>query len=209
MESKLSWSGAVVAIQPRIRLMRSFDQRDHSYLGYSLRIDGTVDSLSKSYTIGIGKSLQARHGIRAGDLLEGVCSPVGNSDLETVDYYKVSRFQVVKRSETPSNSPPPWVGVPPSLEIYRERGHRRLAAQTYERSCVKCIWGCFMAVEMIIDQWNPSQRKYRRETFCYGPKSCSLYRAGPPRKVPGRKGMSWTEEDWVDEEATRHRSNDD
>jgi hypothetical protein len=24
-----------------------------------------------------------------------------------------------------------------------------------------------MAVEMIIDQWNPSKRRYRTETFCY------------------------------------------
>ena len=65
------------------------------------------------------------------------------------------------------------------------------------------------AVEIIIDQWNPSQRRYRFETFCYGPKSCSLYKAGPTRKVPGRKGMSWEEEDWVDEEATAHRGEDE
>jgi len=56
-----------------------------------------------------------------------------------------------------------------------------------------------MPVEMIIDQWNPSQKRYRFETFCYGPKSCSLYRPGATRKVPGRKGMSYTEEDWIDE----------
>src|SRR5713226_1240988 len=37
-------------------------------------------------------------------------------------------------------------------------------------------------------------------TFCYGPKTCALYRAGAARTVPGRKGMSWREEDWVDEE---------
>jgi hypothetical protein len=66
-----------------------------------------------------------------------------------------------------------------------------------------------MAVQMIIDQWNPSKQKFRQETFCYGPKSCSLYHPGPPRKVPGRKGMSWTEEDWVDEDATSHRSDDE
>jgi hypothetical protein len=29
--------------------------------------------------------------------------------------------------------------------------------------------GCRMPVEMIIDQWNPSRRHYRTETFCYGP----------------------------------------
>ncbi len=32
-----------------------------------------------------------------------------------------------------------------------------------------------------------------------------LYKAGPTRKVPGRQGMSWEEEDWVDEGAVRHR----
>jgi hypothetical protein len=39
---KIAWSGTLVAIQPRIRLLRSFDQRDHAYLGYSLRVDGII-----------------------------------------------------------------------------------------------------------------------------------------------------------------------
>ena len=43
----------------------------------------------------------------------------------------------------------------------------------------------------------------------YGPKSCPIYKAGPTRKVPGRKGMSWEEEDWIDEEATAHRGMDE
>jgi len=55
-----------------------------------------------------------------------------------------------------------------------------------------------MPVEMIIDQWNPSRRRYRTETFCYGPRSCPFYKAGPARTVPGRRpGMIHTEEDWV------------
>jgi len=66
-----------------------------------------------------------------------------------------------------------------------------------------------MAVEMIVDQWNPSQKRYRYEAFCYGPKSCPVYKPGPTRKVPGRKGMSWEEEDWIDEEATAHRGPDE
>jgi hypothetical protein len=60
-------------------------------------------------------------------------------------------------------------------------------------------------VLMIIDQWNPSNRRYRTETFRYGPRSCPLYRSEPVRKVPGRRGMSYTEEYWVDEEASSHR----
>ncbi len=67
------------------------------------------------------------------------------------------------------------------------------------------MWGCWMPVEMIIDQWNPSKRRYRTETFCYGPLFCPFYESGPARKVPGRHGMSYTEEDWVDAEATSHR----
>ena len=27
----------------------------------------------------------------------------------------------------------------------------------------------------------------------------------PPRKVPGRRGMTYTEEGWIDEETTSHR----
>jgi hypothetical protein len=42
--------------------------------------------------------------------------------------------------------------------------------------------------------------RYRTETFCYGPRSCPLYHSGPTRKVPGRRGMTYTEEDQIDEE---------
>ena len=38
------------------------------------------------------------------------------------------------------------------------------------------------------------------------PESCTFYKAGAPRKVPGRKGMTWVEEDGVDEEETTHRA---
>jgi len=40
-------------------------------------------------------------------------------------------------------------------------------------------------------------------------RGCSFYRAGPTRKVPARKGMSYTEENWVNEETTLHRGPDD
>ena len=41
------------------------------------------------------------------------------------------------------------------------------------------------------------------------PLSCALYSAGPTRKVPGRRGMSYEEEGWVDDEVTSHRSPDE
>ena len=51
----------------------------------------------------------------------------------------------------------------------------------------------------------PDRRRYRTETFCYGHLSCSSYKPGPTRKVPGRHDMTYEEEDWVDHDATAHR----
>jgi len=43
---------------------------------------------------------------------------------------------------------PPFLGVPPALEIYPSRGHRRLDARTYESKCAICIWGCRMPLRI-------------------------------------------------------------
>lgn len=209
MTQKTNWQGILISIQPRIRLLRSFDQRSHSYLGYTLRVQGVIDEDDREFTVGIGKAAQMKHQFRAGDVLSGKAEPIADDRLEAVEFYKASGLKLIQRAADAVQLPPPWLGIPPELIVYRERGHRRLAARTYETKCLNCIWGSRMPVEMIIDQWNPSQKRYRFETFCYGPKSCSLYRAGPTRKVPGRKGMSWEEEDWIDEDATAHRALDE
>lgn len=202
---KHEWRGVVLSVQPRIRLTRSFDQRSHSYLGYAMRLAGTTNSDAREFTVAVGAGAQEKHQLRVGDEISGAAMPVEDPRLETADFYKVSGLSAENRAAGGSHEPPPFLGVPPALEVYRARGHRRLATKTYSAKCATCIWGCEMAVEMVIDQWNPSQRRYRREMFCYGPKNCRNYSAGPTRKVSGRKGMSWEEEDWVDEEATAHR----
>ena len=208
-DTKLDWQGTVIGIQPRIRLTRSFDERYHTYLGYILRLQGRIDDQDGEFLIGIGQAAQTKHEIRAGDIVSGRSMPVEETRLETAEYYKAAGLKVIQRSPSVTHDPPPWHGVPPELEIYRGRGHRRLSARTYVARCESCIWGCRMAVEMIIDHWNPQRRRYRTETFCYGPKSCRFYQAGPVRTVPGRKGMVWQEEDWVDEDATHHRAMDE
>lgn len=206
---KVAWQGTVVGVQPRIRLTRSFDERYHTYLGYVLRLQGQIGDEQGEFLVGIGKAAQTKHQFRVGDKVSGRSAPVINPKMEPVDYYKTAGLKVVRQAAAGEQTPPPWHGVPPELEVYRERGHRRLGAHTYKAKCLSCIWGCQMAVEMIVDHWNPQQKRYRSETFCYGPKSCSFYKAGPTRKVPGRKGMSWEEEDWVDEDATSHRTMDE
>jgi hypothetical protein len=41
---KLNFKGTITSIQPRIRLTRSFDEASHTYLGYAIKIAGTIDN---------------------------------------------------------------------------------------------------------------------------------------------------------------------
>ncbi|MHC5058748.1 MAG: hypothetical protein ACYTKD_29165 [Planctomycetota bacterium] len=210
---KVHWQGTITSVQPRIRLMRSFDERQHSYLGYVLRVSGHIGEEEREFTVAIGKGAQQKHAFRMGDQVQGQSVPVADPRVEPAEVYKTSGLKVVERPETPEATgapPPPYLGIPPALEIYRARGHRRLSARTYTSRCTVCMWGCRMPVEIIIDHWDPSRKTCRFETFCYGPKSCPSYKAGPPRSVQGRKkGMVYVEEDWVDEDATSHRGPDE
>ncbi len=206
---KLEWHGTITSVQPRIQLTRSFDQRSHTYQGYLLGVHGTCGGSHGEFCVALGKAAYARHRFQPGDLVVGQGVPVANPRIEIAGAYKVSRLVLEGRPATETQQPPPWHGPLPELPIYRERGHRRLATRTYNASCTTCLWGCRMPVEMIIDHWNPSQRDYRTETFCYGPLSCPVYKPGPNRRVPGRRGMVYIEEDWVDEQDVEHRDPDE
>jgi hypothetical protein len=200
-EEKLQFEGALTSIQPRIRLNRSFDESWHSYLGYALTI---ASSDGSSVSVGISEKLHEKHRLHSGMVVSLSCKAVEDPRLESVEFYRVTGFKVLGQGEAELASP-----LPPSLAVYRERGPRRLSAKTYEGVCASCIWGCKMAVEITVDQWKPWIRKYRVETFCYGPKSCKHYRPGPNRKVSGRNGMVYVEEDWVDEMLTQNRGDDE
>lgn len=54
---KLCWKGKVTGVQPRIRLLRSFDQRNHNYLGYVLRVNGSIGDEEREFLVGMGRSL--------------------------------------------------------------------------------------------------------------------------------------------------------
>ena len=206
---KSTFTGTIISIQPRIRLTRSFDEASHTYLGYAIKIEGELDGEETAFSIGIGKAAQAKHQFKVNNLISGECVPVPDPDMEPVEYYKVSKLKVISVGEQGSTSSP-WELVPPALEVFRERGHRRLAARTYDTKCSSCMWGCRMPVEIIIDHWNPrGKKKYRFETFCYGPLSCKVYKPGPNRKVEGRNGMVFVEEDWIDAMNVEHRGEDE
>ncbi|MGE4284397.1 MAG: hypothetical protein AB7G87_11840 [Clostridia bacterium] len=207
---KLTFKGIIISIQPRIRLTRSFEEASHTYLGYAIKLEGEISNANNTtFSIGIGKAAHAKHQFKVNDVISGECLPVPDPDMEPVDYYKVSKLKVISNVEQGSTSSP-WELVPPELEVYRERGHCRLSARTYETKCSSCMWGARMPVEIIIDNWNPrGRRMYRFETFCYGPLSCKLYKAGPNRKAEGQNRMVYIEEDWVDVQMTEHRDPDE
>jgi len=206
---KQNWIGKILSVQPRIGLNRSFDERFHIYSGYAIIVEGTIGNEERQFSVGIGKVAQTKQQFRVGDEVSGQAMPVDDPRKATVEFYRASKLKIISRPPAIDISPPPWHGVPPNLETYKQRGHRRLAARTYETKCKSCIWGSCMPVTITVDQWNPRVKRYREETFCYGPKSCSHYKAGPTRKVPGRKGMTFEEEDWVDEDYTAHRGWDE
>jgi len=65
-EEKTAWSGRVVAVQPRIRLTRFFDERYHSYLGYMLCIEGTCVGEPREFLIAVGEGAHEKYRFQAG-----------------------------------------------------------------------------------------------------------------------------------------------
>ena len=206
---KIPWSGCLVSVQPRIRLWRSFDQFQHTYLGYLLTVAGEKGNEPGEFKVAVGKGAHEKHRFQTGMEVSGLSISVVDKRMETAEMYRTSAIRIIKKVNDSADEGPPLMGVPPDLPTYRERGHRRLDPRTYTTKCSTCVWGCDMPVEIIVDHWNPSIKQYRFETFCYGPLSCKMYKAGRIRTVPGRKGMIYEEEDWVDEQMTGHRGPDE
>ena len=46
---------SIIAVQPRIRLTRSFDQRNHTYQGYVLHVRGTVGSEKRDVLVALAR----------------------------------------------------------------------------------------------------------------------------------------------------------
>jgi hypothetical protein len=193
----LAFTGTVVSIKARIRLIRSFDQiPTHQYQGYTLILDGEVDGVSRNrFKVAIGPKAHEQHQFRIGDSIRGKAIPVPDCETEWAEFYKVSGLQLLGRTR-PDAPPSPTGGIAPPLAQYRAQGHLRLKRETCQTACVQCPFGLTMPTQIILDHWNPSKVKWRFETHCYGPRDCSRYKAGPPYRVPGRSpGMVYVDDD--------------
>src|SRR5258708_15949157 len=109
---KTSIEGLVVAVQPGIRLLRSFDQRQHNYPGYALLVESAADK--KQVWIGVGPAAQAKFGFCAGGSFSADVEPVANPDLEPVAFYKAPKIRYTPANPHPP-PPPPSLRLPPRL----------------------------------------------------------------------------------------------
>ena len=120
---KIPRQGVLISAQPRIRLNRSFGERSHTYLGYTLTVRGSVGTESREFRLGVGQGAHAKHQFRVGDSVSGDALPVADPRLETVELYKIGSLKLELRAvEHELSSPPPWHGPPALLAVYRERG---------------------------------------------------------------------------------------
>jgi hypothetical protein len=97
--SKLAWEGEILSVQPRIRLLRSFDERSHNYLGYILGIRRALGGEARKFVVALGKGASEKHRFRVGDRVLGAGEPVAGSRLETADIYKASGLKIIERAD--------------------------------------------------------------------------------------------------------------
>lgn len=202
---KVNCQGEIISIQPRTRVWRYItDNRTHYHLGYNLFIEGFCSDGKKQFTVAISEKQQIKGQFRIGDVIEGTAWTKQYEEREFADYYKAGSLNLLNRAAGKPETAQPWIMVPPAMETYEKRGARLLSKNLWETKCFKCVWANMANVEI---QWDFDKniKKYRFETFCYGPKFCKFYKMGRPRSVPYKNRESAVDDGWLDEICTEGR----
>jgi len=205
---KIEWSGKIVSIQPRTTVWRyKLDNRTHYHNGYNLFLDGEANGASATFSVAVSEKQQQKHEFRVGDIAQGTAWSKMYDVSDYADYYRAGGLKVVIRAAQVETVPPPYIIPPPDMETYQWRGARMLALSSYKGKCFQCAWAAMAAVEIEYN-WGVS-KKYRFESFCYGPKSCKLYKMGKPRAVPYKGDIASYDEGWLDDIISERRGWDD
>jgi hypothetical protein len=174
-------------------------------LGYNLFIEGCSSEGKKQYVVAISEKQQLKMLFRIGDVIKGTAWIKQYVEREFADYYRSGSLKILNRSvDSLEISAQPWIMLPPTMQTYEERGARLLSKSLWETKCFKCIWANMANVEI---QWDFDKdiKKYRFETFCYGPRSCKLYKMGRARSVPYKNRDSAIDDGYLDELCTEGR----
>lgn len=205
---KIEWQGTIVSVQPRTTVWRyRMDNRTHYHRGYNLFMDGEANGMKASFSVAISEIQQKKLVFRIGDEAKGTAWTKMYDVSDYADYYRAGGLKITKKAEHPETAPPPYRIEPPDLATYAQRGARMLSTASYKGKCFRCAWATMSAVEIEYN-WGVS-KKYRFESFCYGPKSCKLYKMGKPRAVPYKGDGSTYDEGWMDDLCTENRGWDD
>ena len=140
------------------------------------------------------------------DEFKGTAWPCLGAKHEIADYYRAGGFKALYRAQS-THVGPPFTGLLPTLEVFRRRGARMLNAKSWRTRCNTCMWANKSAVE--IEYRFGTVKRYRQETFCYGPRSCSFYDMGPPRQVPYFDCSPSRDDGWMDSICTEQRGDED
>ena len=208
---KIKWQGTIISIQPRTRVWRYVtDNRTHYHIGYNLFLIGTNDDndLESEYSVAISEKQYQKEQFRIGDVIKGTGWIKKYPKREFADYYRAGALKVIKRNLKTSDSECPWICSLPNLDVYEERGARMLSKSLWKNRCFTCIWATMANVEI---QWDFDKniKRYRFESFCYGPKSCTQYKMGRVRSVPYKNRESSIDDGYLDELCTEEREWDD
>ena len=183
--SKVNWQGKILSIQPRTRVWRYLtDNRTHYHLGYNFFIEGHSSEGKNQFTVAISVKQQIRK-FRV-DMCFKDSVTKKYKEREFADYYRAGSLKLIDRvNDNANEKTPPWIMMAPSMQTYEERGARILSKSQWKTKCFQCVWANMANAEI---QWDFDRdiKKYRFETFCYGPKSCKYYKMGRPRSVPYR-----------------------
>ncbi|MCL1917285.1 MAG: hypothetical protein FWG14_03050 [Peptococcaceae bacterium] len=205
---KIEWQGKILSVQPRTTVWRyRMDNRTHYHNGYNIFLDGEANGLKGRFSVAISETQYQKLRFRIGDEAKGTAWTKKYDVNDYADYYRAGALKAVTRAEQSETKPPPYLMEPPDMATYKWRGARMLSAASYKGKCFQCVWATMSAVEIEYN-WGVS-KKYRFESFCYGPKLCKLYKMGKPRAVPYKGDGSTYDEGWMDDLCTENRDEDE
>jgi hypothetical protein len=205
---KIRWQGTVVSVQPRTMVWRyRLDNRTHYHRGYNIFLEGVHDGKQGRFAVAVSEKQYQKLLFRIGDEARGTAWTKMYDVSDYADYYRAGNLKALKRAEQTESATPPYRIQPVSMAEYAERGARMLSSASYKGKCFPCVFATMSAVEIEYN-WGVT-RKYRYESFCYGPFSCKYYKMGKARAVPYKDDGSSYDEGWLDELCTERRGVDE
>ena len=207
--SRIQWQGQILAVQVRAWVWRyRTDNRTHHHLGFNLWIEGEAAGESRKFIVAVSDAQHCKLKLRIGDVVKGTAWTCAKAKHDIADFYRAGGLKLISRRNTETDRrPPPFLGTPPPIKVFETRGARMLDPQRWRKACMNCVWANKSAVEI---EYNFGRvKRYRKETFCYGPKSCPLYHMGEPRPVQYIDGYTSMDDGGLDECCTGHRAYDE